>query len=144
MTEDTIKKPQAMCGRRWYAIDRIMETLGFPIVDLIENVCLRRLMIEQVERRRDEAKEKIQALDRVSIEDVDELIQQPLVVEGNIHVYLCIWHKLDKNEMENYKCDVQLGFESANYPNIEEFIGFWNRWRYLLEYQFIQIYLIPI
>ena len=49
MVEDTIKKAQVVCGRRWYVVDGIMETLYFPTVDLIENVCPPRLMIEQVE-----------------------------------------------------------------------------------------------
>ena len=51
MVENTIKKAQAMCGIRWYSIDGIMETLHFPMVNLIENACLPRLMIKQVENR---------------------------------------------------------------------------------------------
>ena len=35
MVEDTIKKAQTMCGRRWYAIGSIMEALLFPTVNLI-------------------------------------------------------------------------------------------------------------
>ena len=85
-------------------------------------------MIEQVERRRDEASEKIQGLNHIMIEDVDHLIKQPLAIEGKVHIYIRIWHKLAKNEMENYKCDAELGFESTNYPNIKEFLGIWNRW----------------
>jgi len=38
------------------------------------------------------------------------------------------------NEMENYRHDVQLGFESANYPNIEELLGIWSRWWDFLGY----------
>ena len=49
----------------------IMDTLLFPIVELIENACPPRLMIEQVERRQDQAKEKIQGLDHITIEYVD-------------------------------------------------------------------------
>ena len=37
MIEDTIKKAQAICGRRWYAVDNIMEILHFPTMDHIEN-----------------------------------------------------------------------------------------------------------
>ena len=48
--EDTIQKAQAICGRRWYVVDNIMEILHFPNMDLIENVFLPKLMIEQVER----------------------------------------------------------------------------------------------
>ena len=128
MVEETIKKAQAMCGRRWYVVDSIMETLLFPTVDLIENACPPKLMIEQVEHRRDETKEKIQGLDHISIGDVNQLIRQPLAIEGKIHIYIRIWHKLAKNEMDNYKCDAQLGFKSANYPNIEELLGIWTRW----------------
>ena len=123
-----------MCGRIWYVVDSIMEDLLFPIVDLIENACPPKLMIEQVERRRDEAREKIQGLNHITIEDVDHLIRQPLAIEGKVHIYIRIWHRLAKNEMDNYKCDVQLGFESANYPNIEELLGIWNRWRDFLGY----------
>ena len=111
-----------------------METLRFPIVDLIETAYPPRLMIEQVELQQDESKEKIQGLDHITIEDVDQLIKQPLAIEGKIHIYNRIWHKLAKNEMENYKCDVQLGFESANYPNTKELLGIWNRWRDFLGY----------
>ena len=128
MIEETIKKAQAMCGRTWYVVDSIMETLLFPIVDLIENACPPRLMIEQVERRRNEAREKIQGLNHITIEGVNHLIIKPLDIEGKVHIYNRIWHKLAKNEMENYKCDAQLGFESANYPNIEKFLWIWNRW----------------
>ena len=59
MIEETIHKEHAMCGRRWYATDNIMETLHFPTMELIENACPPKLMIEQVERRCHEAKEKI-------------------------------------------------------------------------------------
>ena len=76
-------------------------------------------MIEQVEQRQDEAKEKIQGLDHIDIEDVDLLIKQPLPIEGKSHIYICIWQMLAKNEMENHKCDAQIRLESANYPNIE-------------------------
>ena len=84
-------------------------------------------MIEEVERQQDEAKEKIQGLGHITIEDVDQLIRHPLAIEGKIHIHNRIWHKLVKNEMENYKCDAQLGLKSANYPNIEELLGIWNR-----------------
>ena len=134
MVEETTKKEQAMCRRRWYAVDSIMGALIFPIVNLIENAYPPKLMIEQVEHRRDEAREKIQGLNHITLEDVDLLIKQPLAIEGKIHIYICIWHKLSKNEMENYKCDVQLGFESANYPNIEELLWIWSRWRDFLGY----------
>ena len=92
------------------------------------------LIIEQVERWRDEAREKIQGLNHITIEDVDRLIKQLLAIEGKVHIYIHIWHKLAKNEMENYNCDVQLGFESANYPNIEELLGIWKRWWDFLGY----------
>ena len=59
MIEDTIQKAQDMCGRIWYVVDNIMETLHFPTMDIIENACPPKLMIEQVERLCDEAKEKI-------------------------------------------------------------------------------------
>ena len=59
MIEDTIQKEQAICGRRWYAVDNIMEILNFHTMDLIENACPPKLMIEHVECRCDEAKEKM-------------------------------------------------------------------------------------
>ena len=129
MVDETIKKAQAMCGRIRYVVDSIMEDLFFPTVNFIENACPPKLMIDQVERRRDEASEKIQGLNHITIEDVDRLIRQSLAIEGKVHIYIRIWHKLAKNKMENYRCDVQLGFESANYPNIEELLGIWSRWR---------------
>ena len=128
MVDETIKKAQAVCARRWYVVDSIMEALFFPTVNLIENACPPKLMIDQVEWRRDEASEKIQGLNHITIEVVDRLIRQPLAIEGKVHIYIRIWHKLAKNEMENYRCDVQLSFESANYPNIEELLGIWRRW----------------
>ena len=72
-----------MCRRRWYVVDNIMEILHFPTMDLIENACPPKLMIEQVERRCDEAKEKIQCLDHISIEYINRLIRQPLATKGN-------------------------------------------------------------
>ena len=86
MIKDTIKKAQEMCGRIWYVVDNIMETLHFPTMDLIENACPPKLMIEQVERRCDEAKEKIQEIDHISIKDIDQLIRQTLSIEGKIHI----------------------------------------------------------
>ena len=50
MVDETIKKAQAVCVRRWYVVDSIIEDLFFPTVNLIENVCPPKLMIEQVER----------------------------------------------------------------------------------------------
>ena len=89
-------------------------------------------MIEQIELRCEETKGKIQCLNHVSIEDLDRLIRQPLSIEGKIHISYRIWHKLAKNEMENFNCDTQLGFESANYPNIDELLRIWTRWREFL------------
>ena len=94
MVENTIKKAHAVCERRWYVFYGIMETLCFPTVDLIENSYPPRLMIEQVKLQQDESKEKIQGLDHITIEDVDQLIRQPLYIEGNIHIYIRIQHKL--------------------------------------------------
>ena len=85
-------------------------------------------------------KEKIMGLNHITIEDVDQLIRQPLFIEGKIHIYICIWHTLAKNEMENYKCDAQLGFESANYPNIEEFLWIGKDGRISLDISFIYIF----
>ena len=115
-------------------MDNIMEILHFPTMDLIENACPPKPRIEQVEHRCDEAKEKIQELKHINIEDVDQLIRQPLAIEGKIHIFILIRHKLAKNEMENFKCDAQLGFESADYPNIEDLLGIWTRWQYFLIY----------
>ena len=99
MVDETIKKARAVCGRRWYAVDSIMETFLFPTVDIIENACPPKFMIEQVEWRRDEASEKIQGLNHITIEDVNHLIRQSLATEGKVDIYICIWHKLAKNEM---------------------------------------------
>ena len=71
MIEDIIKKERAVCGIRWYVVDVIMENLSFPTVSLIENACPPKLMIKQVEQRRDEEKEKMQELHHITIEDVD-------------------------------------------------------------------------
>ena len=79
MVDETIKKAQAVCGRRWYVVDSIMEALLFPTVNLIENAYPPKLMIEQVEHRRDEAREKIQGLNHIMIEDVDRSLNQTIV-----------------------------------------------------------------
>ena len=148
MVDETIKKEQTMCGRRWYGVDNIMEDFLFPTINLIENACPPKLMIEQVEWRRDEASEKIQGLNHITIEDVDRLIIQPLAIEGKVHIYIRIWNNLAKNEMKNYRCDVQLGFESYNYPNIEELLGIWNRWAgflwILVLFRFVNLILMEI
>ena len=51
MVENIIKKAQVACGRRWYDVDGITEILRFPTVDLVENACPPRFMIEQVEQQ---------------------------------------------------------------------------------------------
>ena len=51
-----------------------MEALFFPTLNLIENACPPKLMIEQVECGRDDAREKIQGLNHITIEGVDRLI----------------------------------------------------------------------
>ena len=111
-----------------------MDILSFTLMSIIENACPPRLMIEQVEQRKYEAKEKIQELNHIGIEDVDRLIKQPLAIEGKIHIQIRIQHKLAKNELENHKCDSQLGLESANYPNIEELLEMWKIWRAFIGY----------
>ena len=126
---EAIKKAHAICSRRWYAADNIMIGLSFPTMVLIEKACPPRLMIEQVEQRRDEGEENIKKLDHVSIHDVDQLIRQPFVVERKIHIYIRFWHKLAKNEIEDHKCNAQLGIESASYLDIEELLRIWKIWR---------------
>ena len=101
---------------------------------LIDKSCPPSLVFGQVEQRRDEAEEKIKELDHVGIDDVDWLIKQPFAVEGKIHIYICFWNKLAKNEIEDHKCNAQLGIESANYPDIEELLRIWRIWRDFLGY----------
>ena len=72
---ESIKKVQAICSRRWYATDNIMDELSFPAMVLIEKACPPGLMIEPVEQRRDEEEERIKKLDHVIIHDVDRLIK---------------------------------------------------------------------
>ena len=131
---EDIKKAQAIFGRRWYATDNLMDDLCFPAMLLIDKACPPGLMIEQVEQRSDEVEEKIKELDHISIDDVDRLIKWPFVVEGKIHIYICVWHKLAKNEIEDHKCDAQLGIESSSYPDIEELLGIWKVWRDFIGY----------
>ena len=96
---------------------------------LIEKECPPGLMIEQVEKRRDEHEENIKKLDHISIHDVEQLIKQPFAVQGKIHVYIRVWNKLAKNEVEDYKCNAQLGIESTTYPDIEELLRIWGVWK---------------
>ena len=93
-------KAQAICNRRWYAADNIMDESSFPAMVLFEKACPPGMMIEQVEQWRDEQEEKIKNLDHIGIHDVDQLIKQPFTVEGKIHIYIRFWHKLAKNEIE--------------------------------------------
>ena len=68
---EAIKKAQAICDRRWYAVDNIMTELSFPTMVLIEKACPPRLMIEQVYQQRDDQDKKIMKLDHISRHDVD-------------------------------------------------------------------------
>ena len=101
---------------------------------LIEKAFPPRLMIEQVEQQRNAEEENIKKLDHISIHDVEQLIKQPFAVHGKIHVYIRVWHKLAKNEVEDYKCNAQLGIESATYPGIEEMLRIWRVWKDFLGY----------
>ena len=56
---EAIKKAQAIYGRRWYAADNLMDTLCFPVMDIIEKACPPKLVIEQVEQRKGETEDKI-------------------------------------------------------------------------------------
>ena len=46
---EAIKKAQAICSRRWYVVDNLMDELSFPTMVLLEKACPRGLMVEQVE-----------------------------------------------------------------------------------------------
>ena len=43
---EAINKAQAICNKRWYAVDNIMDELSFPAMVLIEKACPPGLMIE--------------------------------------------------------------------------------------------------
>ena len=101
---------------------------------LIEKACPPKLVIEEVEQRKGEIEEKIEGLSHIGIDDVDQLIKQPLAIEGNIYVYIHIWHKLAKNELEDHKCNAQLRLEYANHPHIGELLEIWKIWRDFLGY----------
>ena len=73
---ESIKRAQAICCRRWYAVDNIMIDLSFSTMVLIEKACLPGLVIEQVEQRREEEEEKTKGLDCISIHDLERLIKQ--------------------------------------------------------------------
>ena len=107
-----------MCGIRWYAVDGIMETLHFPRVDLIENAYPPRLMIKQVEHQQDEAKDKIQGLDHITIEGVDQLIRQPLAIDDKIHIYIYIWHKLVKMKWKTINVMLNLVLNQLTIPTL--------------------------
>ena len=68
---EAIKKAHAICGRRWYAVDNIMTEVSFPTMVLIEKALPPGLMIEQVEKRRDDQEDKIKELDHMSIHDME-------------------------------------------------------------------------
>ena len=131
---DAVKKAQSICRRRWYTVDHIMTDLSFATMELIEKACPPGLMIEQVEKRRDEQEDKIKELDHINIHDVEQLIKQPFIVQSKIYVYIQIWHKLAKNEVEDYKCNAQLGIESATYLDIKELLRIQRVWKYFLGY----------
>ena len=82
-----------------------MIDLFFPTMVLIEKSCPLGLVIEQVEQRRDEEEEKIEGLDCIGIHDLERLIKQPFVMEGKIHIFIRLWHKLVKNELEDHMCN---------------------------------------
>ena len=65
-----------------------MMELSFPTMELIEKACPPGLMIEQVEKWRDDQEEKIKELDHITIHDVEQLIKQPFAVQSKIHVYI--------------------------------------------------------
>ena len=111
-----------------------MTDLSFPTMALIEKACPPGLMIEQVEKQRDDQEEKIKELDHIIIHDVEQLIKQPFAMQSKIHVYIRVWHKLAKNEVEDYKFNAQLGIESATYPDIEELLRIWRVWKDFLGY----------
>ena len=85
-----------------------------------------------MEQCRDEEEEKIKKIDHVNIHDVDWLIKWPFAVEWNMHIYILFWHEMAKNEIEDHKCNAQLGIESASYPDIEEMLRILKLWRYFL------------
>lgn len=113
---ESIKRAQAIFGRGWYVVDNIMIDLSFPTIVLIEKACLPGLVIKQVEQRKDEEEEKIKGLDCIGIHDLERLIKQPFVMEGKIHIFIRLWHKLAKNELEDHRCNAQLGIGSAIIP----------------------------
>ena len=86
--DEAIKKAQAICSKRWYEVDNIIDELSFPTMVLIEKAYPLGLMIEQVEQRHDEGEEKINKLEHVSIHNVDQLIRHPFVVERKIHIFI--------------------------------------------------------
>ena len=118
-----------------YAVDNIMIDLSFPTMVLIEKSFPPGLVIEQVEQRRDEEEEKIKGLDCMRIHDLERLIKQPFVMEGKIHIFIRLWYKLVKNELEDHRCNAQVGIEFANYPDIEELLRIWKTWRDILGYE---------
>ena len=73
-------------------------------------------------------------MDHISIHDMEQLIKQPFTMQIKIHVYISIWHKLAKNEVEDYKCNAQLGIESTTYHDIEELLRIWRVWKDFLGY----------
>ena len=47
---EALKKAQAICNKRWYAVDNIMDELSFPAMVLLEKSSPPGLMVEQVEQ----------------------------------------------------------------------------------------------
>ena len=70
----------------------------------------------------------------IGIYDMEHSIKNPLAVQSKIHVYIQIWHKFPKNEVEYYKCNAQLSIESATYHDIEELLRIWRVWKDFLGY----------
>ena len=74
---EAIKKAQAICSKRWYAVDNIMDEFSFPAMVLIEKACPPGLMIEQVDQRQDEGEQKIKIILR-DWEDLDEIVAEAI------------------------------------------------------------------
>ena len=116
------------CKRNWFASVNLLGFLDLPLLDSIDESLPPKLQLEHIESEFTIAKEGIQKINELHLDQIKESIEAPLTSLIKINLFLQKWGKIKKKEIASLICNVELHLEHAQYQDIQDLLDAFSKW----------------
>ena len=130
--EAIIREVQLACKHRWSSYKVFLGYLDLPVLDLIAQAPLPEIQLEQVEQHFDVAKEQIQQINQLTLQEIERWIENPYSLMALIQVYLKEWKKLKKKEITSQIYKTKIHLKHSHFQEIDELMNLHAKWRFAL------------